>query len=158
MPQLPVDCSMVSVVVLRGRGRATRMLLVRRTGSYLHGAWTYIAGHLEHGETGWQAALRELHEETGLRPDALYSADACESYYDPAHDRVAVVPAFVARVGADATVRLNGEHDACIWLSRRAALRRLPFAGQRLLVGQIWETFVRAEPPPALRINLPGPT
>lgn len=157
MNQLPVHCSMVSIVVLRGHRRATRMLLLRRTGRYMHGAWTYVAGHLERGETGWQAALRELREETGLRPEALYSADACESFYDPRHDCVAVVPAFVARIGAGQTVRLNGEHDASAWLSRRAAQRRLPFPGQRLLVSQVWETFVHAEPPPALRIHMPDP-
>lgn len=32
----PVHCRMVSVVVLRGMGKVTRMLL-RRAGAYLHG-------------------------------------------------------------------------------------------------------------------------
>src|SRR5205085_12501327 len=29
--------------------------------------WDYPKGHLEEGETAWQAAVRELREETGIR-------------------------------------------------------------------------------------------
>ena len=29
--------------------------------------WDYAKGHLEEGETAWQAAVRELREETGIR-------------------------------------------------------------------------------------------
>ncbi|WP_312882971.1 NUDIX domain-containing protein [Rhizobium etli] len=40
---------------------------MRRTGSTLSGEWCQIAGGIEHGETAWQAALREAKEETGCR-------------------------------------------------------------------------------------------
>ena len=98
---------MASVVVVRGAGEDARTLLVRRAGAHLHGLWTYVAGHLEPGEKAWQAALRELREETGLRAFALYSADRCETFYDVQDECVAIVPAFVAYVDAVAKVRLN---------------------------------------------------
>lgn len=66
MTGLEIRCSMVSVVVLRGAGDATRVLLLQRAGKYLHGVWSYVAGHIEAGETAAQAARRELAEETGL--------------------------------------------------------------------------------------------
>ncbi|MGN6707581.1 MAG: hypothetical protein ACTHJO_16150 [Rhodanobacter sp.] len=49
---LPVRSTMVSVLTLRGAGAATQTLVARRTGAYLDGVWSYLAGHVEAGETG----------------------------------------------------------------------------------------------------------
>lgn len=149
---LPVRCSMVSVLALRGRAAGTRVLLVRRAGTYLNGAWSYIAGHLEAGETGAQAALRELREETGLVPDALYATGFCEQVYFAAGDRIEIIPAFVARIAGDAQVQLNAEHSAYRWLSLATAARRFPFGSQRDLLAHVRREFVRREPSPFLRI------
>ena len=64
--QIPIRCTMVSVLAIRGDDTETRVLLLRRAGNHLRGIWSYVAGHIEAGETAWQAARRELSEETGL--------------------------------------------------------------------------------------------
>lgn len=156
MPDLPIRCTMASVVVVRSAQPEPQVLLLRRAGSYLRGAWSYVAGHLEAGETMWQCALRELDEETGLRPQALYSADCCEQYYDAQNECIQLVPAFVAMLEAGASVRLNREHDAFRWLSFAAALPELPFDGQRELFARIRREFVERAPPASLRLPLPG--
>ena len=150
---LPVRCTMVSVLALRGRAVRTRVLLVRRAGSYLHGVWSYVAGHVEHGETGWQAALRELREETGLVPEALYATSFCETFYFAPANRIEIVPAFVARIADDARVRLNAEHSAYRWLTPATAARRFPFGSQRDLLAHVRREFIRREPAPTLRID-----
>jgi dATP pyrophosphohydrolase len=154
MAGIPVQCTMVAVVVLRGAGVATQVLLLRRARAHLHGLWAYIAGHIEPGEKAWQAAVRELHEEAGLQPLMLYSADRCESYYDVGAECIAVVPAFVAFVDAAAAVRLNAEHDAHRWLSFDEALPRLAFGGQRELFAHVRREFVERPPSEALRMPL----
>lgn len=143
---------MVSVLALKGRATRTRVLLVRRAGSYLHGVWSYVAGHVEPGETGWQAALRELREETGLIPDALYATSFCEQFYFAPGNRIEVVPAFVARIADDARVVLNAEHSAYRWLAPATAARRLPFGSQRDLLAHVRREFIRREPSPFLRM------
>jgi len=147
---------MAAVVVLRPAHPEPQVLLLRRASSYLHGVWSYVAGHLEAGETLWQCALRELAEETGLRPQALYSADCCEQFYDAQSDCIQLVPAFVAMLAAEARVRLNHEHDASRWLSFAAALPELPFGGQRELFARVRREFVERTPPESLRLPLPG--
>jgi dATP pyrophosphohydrolase len=154
MHGIPTRCSLVSVITIRGLGEHAGTLLLRRAQTPLHGLWTYAAGHLEAGETAWQAALRELAEETGLRPTGLYSADQCETYYDVREECIAVVPAFVAYVASDATVRLGAEHDAHAWLPFPDAIARLPFGGQRTLYAHVHREFVLRAPSPALRMPL----
>ncbi len=143
---------MVSVVALRGEPGRAQVLLLRRAGEYLHGAWSYVAGHVEPGETGWQTARRELFEETGLVPEHLYATSFCEQFYSVAGDAIEVVPAFVARVAAGAEVRLNGEHWAARWVAISAAMDALPFGSQRDLLAYVQREFTDRTPCEALRI------
>ncbi len=154
MSELPVRCTMVSVVTVRGTAAAARVLLLQRAGPYLAGAWSYVAGHLEPGETGWQGARRELVEETALAPLALYSADRCEQFYDAGEDCIQLVPAFVALVADDAVVRLNEEHRQFAWLEFDEAIARLPFGGQRELFAEVRREFVERAPSTWLRMPL----
>lgn len=149
---LPVRNTMVSVLALRGMGAATCMLLARRADAYLDGAWSYIAGHVEAGETGWQAALRELREETALQPESFWATSYCESFYLAQSDSIELVPAFVARIADDAQVRLNGEHSAFRWVTLDEAAALLPFGSQRDLLAHVRREFVEREPSPFLRL------
>lgn len=150
---LPLRCTMVSVLALKGRASRTRVLLVRRAGSYLHGVWSYVAGHVEAGEVGWQTALRELHEETGLVPGALYATSFCEQFYFAPANRIEVVPAFVARIADDAIVKLNDEHSAYRWMTPATAARHFPFGSQRDLLAHVRREFIRRKPAACLRID-----
>ncbi len=152
MAELPLRCVMVSIVVLRGAGAATRMLLLQRRSAYMDGAWTYVAGHLESGEAGWQTARRELAEETGLVPEALYATSFCEQFYDAGNDCNQIVPAFVARVSDHARVQLNAEHAAFRWVILDEAMEQLPFGSQRDLLAQVRREFIERTPPDILRM------
>lgn len=151
---LPVHCRMVSVLALRGAGEATRMLVACRATAYLHGVWSYVAGHVEAGEKGWQAALRELREETALVPATFWATSCCETFYAAQTDAIELVPAFVARVADAAQVHLNGEHSAFRWVTLDEAAALMPFGSQRELIAHVRREFVEREPSPALQIAL----
>ena len=153
-PTLPVRCEMVSAIAMRGDRDNTEVLLVRRAGPHLHGAWTYIAGHVEPGESGWQAARRELTEETGLTPVDLYATSFCEQFYEARSDCIQIVPAFVARIPIDAEVRLNPEHSACRWVAFEDAADMLPFGSQRDLIVHVRREFIQRTPSPFLRVAI----
>lgn len=56
-----------SVLIIRGgRGRAARVLLVRRAFEPARGAWDVPGGFVERGETDDRAARREVREELGV--------------------------------------------------------------------------------------------
>ncbi len=155
MSGLAVRCSMVSVVVVKDASADAQVLLLRRAAAYLRGVWSYVAGHIEPDETGWQTALRELAEETGLVPRALYATSFCEQFYAAANDCIMIVPAFVALVDSDCELRLNDEHSAWRWLSFDTAMPELPFGSQRELFAYVQREFI--ERPPSRHLLIPIP-
>jgi len=142
----------VTTFILRQDSSGAKVLLLKRAHSALAGIWCQVAGAIKGGETAWQAALREVREETGLVPDRFYSADICEQFYNAYKDRVELVPVFVAFVDSPRTIALNQEHSDYRWLSIPEAINLLPFPGQRDLLRTIEEQFVQREPNELLRI------
>ena len=145
MPEIPIRAFMVSTVAVRKRGARHEVLLLERVNAPV-GAWCQVSGKIEEGETAWQAALRELREETGLVPDAFYSADTFERFYEPARDAITVAPVFVAFVDAGAEIRLNAEHSRYRWAGFDEAAEMVSFGGQRRMLRWIEEEFVGRTP------------
>lgn len=121
------------------------MLLLRRTRAP-RGEWCQVSGAIEVGETAWQAALRELEEETALAPTALYSGDACEQFYEADRDAISLLPVFVAFVDPSAEVRLNDEHSDFRWVDFKTARDMVSFAGQRHVLRHVEDEFLGASP------------
>jgi ADP-ribose pyrophosphatase len=117
-------------VVRTGPDGPEVLLLRRAAGRIYAGDWRMVGGKLEPGEAAWQAALRELGEETGLRAARLLTVPFLSRFYEWSKDRVNEIPVFVAVVdGSDPT--LDDEHDAFAWLPPADAAARLPWPGQR---------------------------
>ena len=141
----------ISAYVICQTLEGPRYLLIRRCGKYLPGTWQMISGGIENGETATQAALREIQEETGLIPYALYSADAVETFYMQSNDKITLVPVFVAFV-EDKNVSLSPkEHDAYEWLAFEEAKNKLIWSEQRRVISQIHESCVLKKPNELLR-------
>ncbi|GIV61411.1 MAG: hypothetical protein KatS3mg044_0277 [Rhodothermaceae bacterium] len=108
------------------------LLLQRSEGRIYGGQWRMVGGKIAPGETAWQAAVRELMEETGRRPCRFWCLPSVNTFYEWQHDRVNVIPAFAAEIGADPV--LNGEHAAFRWLPAAEAAARLAWPEQRRLL------------------------
>ncbi|WP_310621867.1 NUDIX hydrolase [Flexibacterium corallicola] len=152
MKSIPVNVFISSVFSIRNRETRPEVLLLKRTQG-LAGEWCQVAGKIKEGETAWQAALRELGEETGLKPLSLYRADVCEQFYEPARDAITMTCVFVAFVNANDTVSLNHEHSAYRWSSFEDAIELVPFGGQRRVLRAIEEDFVQRKPSKHLLIK-----
>lgn len=138
----------VAVVVLRGAGDDTHVLVLRRSRGAFDGAWTFVMGLVEDGERGTAAAARELAEETGLSLVALYTAGELDTFYDPVRDRIVHVPFFVARVDDGEVTLEENVHDEHRWVTFAEAERVLTFAAQRRVLGEVQCAFVARDPEP----------
>ncbi len=152
MTEIPIKSFLASLVAVRKTETRHEVLLLKRTQT-LVGEWCQVAGSIEEGETAWQTALRELDEETGLRPNALYSADTCEQFYEADRDAITIAPVFVAFIDNSATVTLNHEHSDYQWVSFGEAIEMVAFGGQRRVLSWIEDEFVKRTPSKHLLIE-----
>ncbi len=128
----------VDVLVIRPHDGGFEILMARRAdGLYMGGTWQLISGGLEPGETAWQAALRELQEETALIPDEFYRLSTLSNFYRPDNDSLYTAPMFCAMVAEDATVTINAEHTAFAWVDVAAANERLMWPSDREALAEV---------------------
>lgn len=153
MNEISIRCHAVSLVAVRVVNGKNEVLLLRRTRSF-KGEWCQIAGQIEVGETAWQAAIRELAEETSLVPRTVYSGDICEQFYEAHLDVISILPVFVAIIDPTAPVKLNPEHSEYRWVSFNAADRMVPFAGQRRTLRHVEAEFLLRAPSHHLEIKI----
>ncbi|MBI4581950.1 MAG: NUDIX domain-containing protein [Planctomycetes bacterium] len=142
-----VSHDMMCVYVFRHREHGPEFLLLRRAaGDYMGGTWQPVYGGIREGETAWQAALREMREETGLVPSRLYQANSVDSFYTAGNDTVYHCPVFAAEVPGDAEVALNAEHDEFDWVHVDDVAAQLIWPGQRRAVAEIVQEIIRGGP------------
>ena len=124
--------SFVDVYVVRPGAAALDVLVLRRgPHGRSPGSWETVHGHIEPGETPVQAALREVHEETGLEPVRFYNLSRVDAFYRHRTDEIALIPVFASVVAARAEARCSSEHDRVDWLAPAEAARRLSLPRER---------------------------
>jgi dATP pyrophosphohydrolase len=112
----------------------------------MFGLWQQVAGRIEKGETAPQAVLREIKEETGLIPTALYSADIVEIFYEDNHKCIHIIPVFAAVADPKANVVLSDEHSDCKWVSASHAKKYVTFVQQKSSIDIVNKEFALKKP------------
>ncbi len=101
------------------------LLLKRSKGHIYEGQWRMIGGKVEEGETYWQAALRELKEETGLIPKKFWTLPGINQFYEPKTDQILSIPAFAAEIDPAHKPRLDEEHQKAEWFGIEDAAKKI---------------------------------
>ncbi|WP_260989759.1 NUDIX pyrophosphatase [Paenibacillus xylanexedens] len=150
---VPIRCEGVAVVLLKKDLNEFHVLMLKRAGRMLHGEWCYIGGGIEQGEKAWEAALREIHEETGITNVRLYTTNQFEQFYSHAEDYIYMAPVFVGYVHEDQSVQLNHEHSDYRWMTFDEAKQNAALPGIDDILDFVEKHFVRKAPSKWLQIN-----
>ena len=126
-----VKIRVIDAYIYRKTKDGIKYLILKRakTKMYEH-LWQGVAGKIEKGEQSWQAAIRELKEETGLDPLKIFVADHVSKFYETHGDRVNLVPVFGVEVSSD-VVLLSSEHSDFKWVDYDSACSYLVWEGQK---------------------------
>ena len=129
MPKVVVR--VIDAYVFNRKNKGIRFLLLKRakTKIYEH-LWQGVAGKIEAGEAAWEAATRELKEETGFEPVRIFVADHVSKFYEAHGDWVNMVPVFGIEV-EDEEVKLSDEHCEFKWVDFNTAHQTLIWSGQK---------------------------
>ena len=135
----------VDAYVYRKAEDGLLFLILKRaeTKMYEH-LWQGVAGKIEAGETAPLAAIRELDEETGLKPRHMFIADHISRFYEAHDDRINLVPVFGIEVDSD-DVTLSEEHCDYKWVILDEALEHLVWRGQKKGIQVINEMVLSAD-------------
>jgi dihydroneopterin triphosphate diphosphatase len=143
----PIVTNKIEVHVYRMRDHQPEFLVLHRApGQGIDDTWHAVYGTVEPGESGPQAALRELREETAQHPSAFYQLDTVNTFYVAAEDAIYHNRVFVAQIEAGAEIRLNHEHDNYEWLEAEAAKQRFLWPGQRRGIDEILSEIITDRP------------
>ena len=129
------------VVVYRVKNNLIEYLLLH----HIVGHWDFAKGKIEVGETKEQAALRELHEEAGLRTELepgfidSISYNFVDRSGEPTRKTVYF---FIGRVN-DEQVVLSSEHKNFMWLPYDKAYTKMTFDTARQVLQKAHE-FIKA--------------
>ena len=137
-----VKVRVVDTYVFRKIQNGYKFLMLKRaeTKIYEH-LWQGVAGKIEKGETAWQAAVRELKEETGLTPIQMFIADHVSTFYEETGDLINLVPVFGIETETK-HITLSSEHSEYKWMNFEDAERTLAWNGQKKGIRTVYEMLI----------------
>ncbi len=128
-----ISCKIIEVCIFAKYDGIPHYLLLKRssTDSLYPGIWQMVTGGIRSHEKAYDAAYREMQEETGLRADRFYIGPHVSRFYDAKNDSVHLAPLFAAEVSPAAVTTISNEHEAYHWCSYEEARTLLVWPGQK---------------------------
>ncbi|MBG93592.1 MAG: NUDIX domain-containing protein [Chloroflexi bacterium] len=107
-------------------------LALRRASKKIYaGQWRIVTGKIEQSESAWQAAKREVKEETQFDNFRFFVIPFVSSFYEWESDHLHSIPVFLALVNQDIDPILNDEHCDFRWCLIEEIVDLLDWPAQR---------------------------
>lgn len=129
---MKIISNMIEAHIFRETKEGIEFLLLKRSEKEIYpGLWQMVTGKVEENETAYQAALREIFEETGLRPQRLWVVPNVNTFYSHENNTISLLPVFAARVSGHEEIKICDEHTESCWYIPEKAKSLLAWEGQR---------------------------
>ena len=142
---MKVVSTLIEAHVFRQVENDIEFLLIKRSNDddLFPGLWQMVTGSINENEKAFEAALREIKEETGMTPLKLWVAPNVNSFYNQTKDVVSLIPVFAAMVDKNSKVVISNEHSDYKWVKIDEAKKLLVWKGQRNSVDTIHQYFTK---------------
>jgi dATP pyrophosphohydrolase len=141
---MKIISNMIEAHIFRKKKNEIEFLLLKRGEKEIYGGlWQMVTGKIRKGEKAYRTALREIREETGLKPKRFWVTPNINPFYSHEKNYISLLPVFAAEVKADSKVTISREHTEYGWFKPDKAKKLLAWPGQRRSVEIITEYFLR---------------
>lgn len=114
---IKIESPGVNVAVVRNTYDGWEFLILKRAETESYGGyWGFMTGGKKEKETVAKVVVRELKEETGLKPKSMWATEYLIQFYEPECDSIWFLPLIVAVVDEKGKVVLSEENDEFRWL------------------------------------------
>ena len=129
---MKIISNMIEAHIFRETKDGIEFLLLKRSEKEIYsGLWQMVTGKVEAEETAYQAALREIQEETGLRPERLWVVPNVNTFYSHENNSISLLPVFAAKVRGHEEIKICDEHTESGWYNPEKTKILLAWEGQR---------------------------
>lgn len=129
---MEIIASMIEAHIYRETDGEIEFLLIKRSESEIYpGLWQMVSGSVEDSEKAYEAALREIKEETGIIPLKMWVLPNINSFYSQVTDKISFLPVFLVKADKNADVVLSDEHVEFGWFDSVTTRKMLNWPGQK---------------------------
>tara|TARA_B100000614_G_scaffold40241_2_gene33006 strand:+ start:2753 stop:3214 length:462 start_codon:yes stop_codon:yes gene_type:complete len=121
-----IDCH----IVFMNDSKFEFLMLKRSDNKIYPRIWQGVTGKIKKYEVPKHAAIRELKEETGLKPENLWTVDTVNYFYDAKNNTMNLIPVFGVQV-LSKNVVLSNEHSEYKWCNFNDAINLLTWEQQK---------------------------
>jgi dATP pyrophosphohydrolase len=141
---MKIISNMIEAHIFCKKKNEIEFLLLKRCEKEIYpGLWQMVTGKIRKGEKAYRAALREIKEETYLKPKRFWVTPNVNSFYYHEKNYISLLPVFAAEVDPGSKVIISKEHIEFGWFKPEEAKKLLAWPGQRKSVDIITEYFVK---------------
>ena len=137
---------LVDVYPYRKEQGEVKFVIFKRSQDVIYsGQWRMVGGKVKGEERAYEAAMRELNEETALKPMLLWTLPSVNTFYDRHADAIRHVPVFGAEIDPHSEIDLNHEHSEYQWISEKQIESYISWPEQRRLMRLLQKIILNNE-------------
>ncbi len=119
---IKIESPGVNVAVVKKDYDGWKFLILKRADNVSYGGcWGFLTGGKIGDETVAQVVVREMHEETGMKPKNMWATEYVVHFYEPEYDTIWILPLIVAVVDSGTEIELSEENSEYRWLDTQKA-------------------------------------
>jgi len=141
---MKIISNMIEAHIFCMKKNGIEFLLLKRNEKEIYpGLWQMVTGKIRKNEKAYNAALREIKEETGLKPKRFWVVPNVNSFYSHEKNHISLMPVFAAEIELNSKVTICNEHCDYGWFKPNEAKKMLAWPGQKRSVDIITEYFLK---------------
>ena len=124
------------------KGNDWQFLMLKRSKNRIYPSiWQGVTGKINDKEKPCRTAIRELFEETGLKPSRMWSIDTVNLFYDSNDDIMNLIPVFGVQV-LTKNIKISDEHSEFQWCNINQAIKLLTWEQQKKGIQTFYDMLI----------------